>query len=283
MANELFKRVAIVKIGPTGRGKSASLSSVKPSILAGFRVAFEIGKTSESTPNQSKISIWNLSQANRSSLETRKDLSIELEVGYEGLSGSAQLSQIFIGDIKDARTERKGGDLITTIDAGDSETVIKETVVNETFAPNTTSNTVISTIAKQMDLAVGLIMPGITSVFENGLSIMGPAAKNLDVLTKQAGLEWNVVDGTLNILDKKSTTLEPAEVISAETGLLGFPSKMPNGVEFECLINTNLKPGRAVSLVSKNFTGLYRVIRCEFTGDTNEGAWVVKVEAGNVG
>ena len=85
-----------------------------------------------------------------------------------------------------------------------------------------------------------------------------------------------------------------------KTGLLGFPTKTENGVEFVSLLNNKIRPGRAVKLESKQFQGLrgqdqntnqvasqalegsgaiVKVKKATFEGDTHEGSWKVTVEA----
>ncbi|MCP4051081.1 MAG: hypothetical protein GY730_10295 [bacterium] len=56
-------------------------------LLKDFRIAFQIEKTSESTPNPAKISIYNLSKDTQTLFE-KSDLSIILQAGYTGLTTS---------------------------------------------------------------------------------------------------------------------------------------------------------------------------------------------------
>lgn len=278
MANELFKRIALLKIGPSAKGVSTSLDSLSPKLYKGYRIAFNIGKSSESKPNCSKIEIYNLSPKSRSELES-VGLSAALEVGYEGLDGQPLMAQIFIGDIKRVKSERKGPDVVTTLEAGDAEVAITETTIEASFAPNTTTTTVIGSLAKKLDVAVGTIMPGLAGLFENGLSLSGLVSDHLDTLTKKTGLEWNVTDGELNILEPSVPTPETAVLVSADSGLIGIPSKRETGVEFESLINPLIKPGRAISLVSNAISGVFKAVKCHYEGDTHEGKWSVTVEA----
>lgn len=269
--SEQLNRAARLKVGPKGSdGKS----------YFGFRVAFEIEKTNESTPNPAKISIYNLAPKTRSDLESETDLVMILEVGYLGLGDTPPvLSQIFIGDVTRVRSERNGPDMITTLEGGDAETAIRETTVDQTFSENTTTSQVIGAVAKKFKVAIGTVMPGLVGIYENGLTLTGLASDNMDVLTKKAGLEWNITDNELNILDPKLPTAELAAVVSKSTGLIGVPSKGKNGIEFKSLLNPLIKPGRAVSLISGQISGLFKPLKCRYAGDTHSGEWVVQVEA----
>ena len=281
MTQALFHRYARLKVGRSAKGVSTSLDSLNPTSYEGLRITFDIVKNTERDANQSKISIYNLSKKSRAEMESN-DLRIALEVGYIGLKFSEVplVSQIFIGDIMlgGAKSERRGADIITTFESGDAEVAITETTVNESFAPNTSLQDVIKGIAKELPVAIGTIMPGIVGMFANGLTVSGLAADQLDILTKKAGLEWHINDGELNILEPKLTTPEEPVLVSRNTGLIGTPSKKQDGYEFESLINPLIRPGRGISLVSANISGLIKAVRVTYTGDTHGNDWKMTVE-----
>ncbi len=270
MANELFNRGASLTIGKVkGAGKK----------YAGFRITFEVEKTSESAPNPAKVSIYNLSKSSRAELEA-KGLTMILNVGYSGIGqGDPILSQLFIGDVKKVLTTRQGPDVVTTLEAGDGEVAIKEVHVEQSFAPFTPVQSIIGSLADKLGLAVGTIVPGVAQLFENGFSMSGLASDNLDKLTSKLGLEWHVTDGELNVLDPALPTAEPAVLLTKDTGLIGVPSKREEGVEFASLLNPAIKPGRLVSLISEQITGAFRPRKCRYKGDTHGGDWNVTVEA----
>lgn len=270
MSTELFNRTATVVVGKN------KLTGKK---YAGFRVQFEIDKTSESSPNPAQIRIFNLSKSTRSAFE-EKGLVVLLNAGYATLGSSPIERQIYAGDVRRTYTRRQGPDLVTTLEAGDAEIALRGTHVEQSYGEFTSPSQVIQGLASKLGVSIGTIVPSLANLFQNGLSLSGLVSDHLDTLTSQAGLEWHVTDGELNVLDPKLPTPEPAVLVSKDTGLIGFPSKTLQGIiEFNSLLNPELKPGRAVSLVSEAITGVFRVRRVKYRGDTFGGDWVAAVEA----
>jgi len=283
---ELFKRKAVVSIGPAGIGLSSG--NVALSSFDGFRVSFEIEKTSESSPNPGKISIYNLNKDSRAQLEqatpnnasSGQGPSIFLSAGYEGLSGEPLLSQIYAGNVRWLFTERNGPDLVTTIECGDAESALRNVHVEQAFGPGTTVAQVVGYVTDQLGLSIGTIVPTITGFFQHGISISGLASDVMDYLTRGAGLEWHVTDGEINVLDPTLPTADPPVNVNSYTGLIGFPSKnQENIIQFKSLLNPELKPGRGVLLTSATYTGFVRCRLCKFRGDTHGGEISVSVEA----
>ncbi len=178
MANELFNRGASLTVGKVkGSGKK----------YAGFRITFEVEKTCEGTPNPGKITIYNLAKASRAELEAT-GLIMVLDVGYAGIGqGAPILSQLFVGDVKRVQTIRQGADVVTTLEAGDSEVAIKTVHVEQSFAEFTPAQSIISTLASKLGVAVGNIVPGVSALFQNGFAMSGLASDNLDSLTSKLG------------------------------------------------------------------------------------------------
>jgi hypothetical protein len=274
----LFNRAATLIVGKT------KTTGTK---YAGFRISFEVDKTSESTPNPAKVSIYNLSRDTRSALE-QKGLIMILEAGYSGIEDEPNVAQLFVGDVRRVKTVRQGPDLITTLEAGDEEVKLTTTHVDQSFKEFTSVTTVVQSLASKLGVGIGTISAAVKDVFQNGVSLSGLVSTQLDVITKKIGVEWSVTDGQLNILAPTESTTEPAVLLDAFTGLIGFPCKRHDGdektksftgIEFSSLLNPEIRPGRAVQIVSGEIQGIFRVRRARYRGDTHGGDWRVDVEA----
>jgi hypothetical protein len=273
---ELFLRKAVVTIGPAG---SESTVGAAGTSFDGFRVAFEIDKTSESSPNPGKISIYNLQKSSRASLEQGQVCF--LEAGYTGLGGSDPVvARIYTGDVRWFHTERNGPDLVTTMECGDAEVALRGVHVEQAFGPGTTAAQVISYLTGQLGLSIGTIVPAVKGVFQHGISISGLASDALDHVTEMAGLEWHVTDGEVNVLEPNVPTDDTPILVAASTGLIGYPSKNQQDIVFfKSLLNPHLRPGVPVLLNSETYSGLVRCRLCKFRGDTHGGEFSVSVEA----
>jgi len=289
--NSLFIRSHELVIGPKVTGLA---SNIEPPNARRFfnRVNFSIEKTSTPDPNKSKISIYNISQESRNFLE-QSDLLLFLKAGFQD-----EISNIFIGDILRREASRSGPDVIYTLECGDSEGIISRAHVDIGLGPGATNVQLFNLAAEKLGLTLGIKKGIVTRVFKNGFSFSGLASDLLTQQTVNIGLEWSVQDGELRIMPKDEDDGEEAVVISPETGLIGFPTKTPDGVKFTSLLNPKLRPGRAVKIESKQFFGqtgpnanliastsliesgsIVKVRKATFTGDTREGQWVTEVEA----
>lgn len=270
----------MLSVGPREAAAAPLLAAKNGTKFDGFRIAFEVEKTSESAPNPAKISIYNLRPESRANFED-PNLTCLLDVGYAGIGdGDALTSLLFVGDVRRTYTHRQGPDLITTIEAGDAEVALRTAHIETSFGEFTSPSAVISALAKKLGVTVGTIVPSVAAFFQHGISLTGLVSDNLDNLTKQSGLEWNVTDGELNVLDPSLPTPELAVLVSKDSGLIGFPSKRINGfIDFTTLINPALKPGRAISLVSETISGSFKFRTGKYRGDTMSGPWECQVEA----
>lgn len=276
----------------------------------GLRVTFDIDKTSASEPNTARISIYNLNEDSRRYLETEKDLIVALDVGYDGLANETPIeSQLYIGDIDRVSVRREGPDIVTTIEAGEGEKAIFLARLDKSYAPMTPMVSVVKDLAGEIGYSLGATaLQAMTSLaknfFRGGHVASGGAAAQMDALLDAEGLEWHIEGGELVIISPTGARLEPAIILTAKSGLIGVPSigKMTNPkkktdglvpksiVEFQALINPDIKPGRLVTLLPAEADagpfqslpkayGTFRVRRATYTGDTHGGPWFVKGEA----
>lgn len=268
----LYNRLARVRVGREGE---------EGIDFQGLRTQFSVEKTSESNSNTSKISVFNLSKSSRAFVEQEKQVLI-LEVGYKPPGNQGFLEQLCSGDVKKVTNQRMGVDWMTTFELGDAERKLQETPFDKTYDSGATLKQAISEVSGAFGLPVNSIIGSITKTFNSPLTLSGSAKKLMDDLTAEAGLEWSIQDGEVQIIGPESVTAEEAVLISPSTGLLNSPVKREKGIQFTSLIVPRLRPGRQVKLESESFTGFYRVRKANFQGDTHEGQWTVEVEATEV-
>ena len=288
--SRLYLRNAEVVVGQRYTGKSP----VKPATGLSFktRTNFSVEKTVESTPNNAKVSIYNLSQQSRTFLE-QKNMVLFLSVGYQ-----EALSTLFIGDITRIETKRQGADVITSIESGDGELALRTSHVEISLEANATNVQAMKAAIDALNITLGSTDGIKTKVYKKGFTFSGTAKELLDTLTRQLNLEWSVQDGELIILPKNGPDGQEAVVVTPDTGLIGFPTKTKDGLEFVSLLNPRIRPGRVVIVRSKQFYGVEMeqskfiasralkesgaIVKCKrvvYEGDTHEGNWQVKVEA----
>jgi len=274
----LWDRKAILTFGLKGeKGKR----------IEGLRVNFDIEKTSPSDPNTAKIQIYNLNEDSRGLLKTKEDSVVVLEGGYGN-----DIDQLFVGDIARSSTQRQGADFVTTIEAGDAEKSLTEAKLDKSYTAGTNVKTVIDDAFNSM-VETGQVVIGAVSnikdeIIQNGLTVSGLAKTVVDNITSKQDLEFSIQDNETQILDPLVDSGEPVILLTPQTGLIGSPSlgligkkaSKIEGVVFKALIQTTkFRPGRAVKIESRDFTGLTRLSKVRLNGDTHGKEWFANCEA----
>lgn len=294
VANRLFLRDAELIVGT----KTSSANTVPGDArMIKNRVKFTVDKQSEGNANKATLSIYNLSQDTRNFLEKSDNFAI-MRAGYKDA-----ISTIFTGDIIKGKHERNGPDIVTNLECGDGELALRDAMVSIGLGPGAKNTQIInSAIAAITSLAVarGFVDQIEEVTYNQGFTYSGPAKQLLKEQLKQVGMEFHIQDGELNILFPNKTDQQIAVEVTPDTGLVGFPTKTPEGVDFTSLLNPSIRPGRAVKIESKQFQGAFGsqsgvasnslihsgsivvVKRVVHDGDTDEGTWLSKVECRTV-
>lgn len=238
-----------------------------------LKVVFEIEKTSESTPNKAKISIYNLSSTSRKEYQ-KKGLTIRVDAGYQGL-----VEVLFLGDVHKPKFDRKGPDIITTFEAGDGERALVNTHFSKSYGAGTKVVQIIQDIADALGVAVGTVIGIKRDVYNSGVTFSKSAKYAMDYLTKKQDLEWSIQNNTLQVIPKTAHLGEEAILITKDTGLIGVPSvENQDGVKFYSLLNPKLQPGRLVRIESDQVTGHFKLRKVKFEGDSHGDKWQAECE-----
>lgn len=241
-----------------------------------FRIGFKVEKDETGRANKAEIKIYNLSQDSLSYLE-QSNLIVFLRVGYGDV-----LSTLFFGDIIRFNEKREGADIVTTLECGDCENVLRTANIQVGFGAGVTNREIFKIAYEKLLVSIGRMdeLPLVT--FNNGFSYSGQVSKLLDQLTKQVNYKWMIQDGELLLLAPKKTDQAKAVFLSPETGLLGYPTKTKEGVEFDALLSADIRPGRAVVVESARFMKgsgqTIRITKTTHEGDTHGDKWTVKGE-----
>lgn len=286
----LFIREAELIIGPKVTTTNAE---VEPPLGRSYknRITFNIESTSVAASNKAKIEIYNISPDSRSFMEQRK-LVVILKAGYKDL-----VSTVFFGDVIRRDVKRVGPDLITSLECGDAENILTTAHIELGFEAGITNVQIIEQAAKKLLLSSG-IRKGVKTVqYQSGFSFSGLVQDLLSQLTREVGVEHTIRNGELIILPDLETDEQEAILVTKDTGLIGFPTKTIDGLEFTTLLNPAIVSGRAVKVESKQFQGEFgiraeivasaslvksgdvlKVRKVTHTGDTASGPWFTKVE-----
>lgn len=275
----LYLRSAEVIVGPKVETTNAPVEPVNARLFK-TRINFEVNFDASGNANKAKIKIYNLSEESRTFLE-QKNMVVFLNVGYE----SSGLTNLFFGDIDDKNgihTERMGSDIITTIEAGDAEKILRRANIQIGLAAGATNLQVIEMASKKLNVGLSYKTNIEKLTYQNGFSYSGQVKNLMDEMASKSNFEWSIQNGELLILGRKETDKQEAILVSSNTGLIGFPTKTQDKVIFKMLLDPRVRPGRALRLESKIYLeengANIKIDKANFMGDTDEGPWEVKVE-----
>ena len=253
---------------------------------------FSIEKTLKRQPNTCTVSVYNLSDAQRKQIENlsiakkkgRGKIRVQIEAGHAG-----NTSLLFRGDLRTARTERAGPDLVTTIEGDDGGRDILLARVSRSFPPGTSVLTVVRALAIALGIGEGNLATLAYSTrggstFARGTVLTGKADEELTRILHSCGLTWSVQNGALQVLRAGAALATAAVVLRARegqsyTGLVGTPSVDPDGtVNATALIQPGLDPGGRAQIDCPTLTGLYQIRNVTYEGDTASDSWYANLE-----
>ncbi len=272
----------------------------------GLRIAFDILKTNDLQPNRGSVTIWNLAEDTRSDLTGKVKRLIRTTFGQGDIDGRAQADpkatafalgtayvtlsagygpvpiQVMEGNTTGIKSVRRGVDWTTTLTFGDSELQARGSIVNRSFAIGTPFATVILYLVASLGVsfdpaevtAALAASPTGRTDFPHGVTIVGPAIKNLDRLLKNLDIKASIQDGKFQVLNGNGTTNDPPILMSLENGLLDAPRALDDGgYEIRSFVTGELSPGRPLTLETAAVQGLYRVEEVRHRGDTHGADW----------
>ena len=270
----LFGRRIAITIG-VGGGQAARFT--------GHSMSFQVKKSLRGgKPNTADVEIRNLSDETRSRFETARREVIRIETGYE-----EETAVIFEGEVRKCWTERDGPTLRTKIEAADGEHAIRTARVNRGFGRGTSLGQVIEHVGSALgvgtgnlrDLARTVGFEGLGREFSEGAVVSGPAHRELSGLLDSAGLDWSIQDRVLQLLPRGRALNRTAIRLAPSTGLIGSPTVDTEGVlKATAKLIPGLAPGRLVSIDAEFVSGVFRILRATYTGDTMGNEWEADIE-----
>ena len=250
--------------------------------LTDMRVAFKIEKQLEKEPNTSQIIVSNLSQNTRAELQ-KKPLHVRLEVGYDG-----ERELLFTGDVRYTASKRENTEWNTEIHLGDGERAFRHARVNRSYNGGLKRSQAIKEIAREMNLPLAQNIDALIgdSEFVSGVTLSGPANRELTRVLQPLKLNWSIQDGRLQILGKNQHSNRQAIVVSQDTGMIGSPEfGAPENkgekplLTVSMLLYPGLTPGGRIQVESRHVNGLFKIQKVTHSGDTHGEEWKSEIEA----
>jgi len=292
-------RVYDLRIGDYSNGNGLRMTAGVPDddgiidISRGLQLTFDITKMADNKKtkgNSASIEIYNLSRSQAALLEGEY-LECTLMLGYEESGARVVVS----GNVTEVSTRKEGDDRVTQIKMGEGYTDLNHQKLKQMVSPGKTVKDILDEIVKQMPgVARGSIVgTNLNNPIVHGWRLTGTPREMLKKVCDAYDMEYNVSGGVLNVTDVNGVltkNTDTAPVISPATGLIDEPfytsedgrkhpkdKRRRRGVQFVCLLNTELVPGKIVKLEDTVITGFYRVNATRFYGDFRGNDWYAEV------
>lgn len=254
-----YLRVAELVVGKAGAGL----------LIRDLRITFEITKTSDGTPNEGIIKIYNLSENTHSRIKNEFD-DVILNAGYKDA-----LAVIFRGNIRRVFKYKDKNDWITELDCGDGDQDFKTAVINETIEAGVSDDVVVDRAVGTMSKTKKGPVKGLGA--NRRLRAQVLSGNTRDVMQKMArdnNASWSIQDGQLTFIPVQGVLDDEAIVVNAQTGMLTTPEQGDEGIKVKTLLNPLYKVYGRIKLDNNNMKGQRQKIGQ--TKKTNED--VVKTE-----
>lgn len=257
-------------------------------------IAFDVSKTSVGEPNESTITMTNVSPDTRKALLacTNKDrVTVELFVGYED-EGMTLLST---GDLIKMWPERNGASNSFTLTYLDGFQAIKDSHLEKRFTSNTPIRDIVLALAKSFEMNGVFTDPTkvniVGTVGDRGFTVTGRTATMLDLLAASYKFTWSIQDGVFQAyMDEGNhrasqktyeVSLQKKNLLKA-TPELGEKYMQQVGMKIEALINPKCKCMDLIdlrSVIYPNYNGLYEIHNIQFTGDVKSLDWRMTIDS----
>ena len=242
-----------------------------------LHISFMVDKCDTETPNDAKISIWNLNPEQVAILN-QDDCLVVLKAGYGN-----HLPLIFAGYVTKASTVMDGADRETSLEIVDGATELRDTYISVSFTGATNGRIIAERIAEEMGVALMISHNAAFYTFDK-FSFVGLGRVALDKVCESSGLQWGIHNGVLQIKRIGDTMSRNVYVLSPETGMIGIPSRVmiaagasgeeQPGWEVNSLLNGAIGISDYVRVESRYVSGYFRVATIATNGDNLEGDWL---------
>lgn len=260
--------------------------------VSDLRCTFDIKKTYAMEPNQSSVTIYNLSPKTENAL-IAEGQRIIVEAGYEG----EQYGLIFDGNVlQPIRSKESATDYALTLLGLDGDRYLAYGFVNVALVAGQTARTVLETCAQKSTVPadMGQISANLGSKpLPRGKVLFGMARDYLRQISRGNSAAFSIQDGKIVIQDP-AWLADEIFSLSPTSGLIGYPEQTEYGMSCRMLLNPRLKIGSPVHIDNSlirgrryqsgqgirqlDSDGIYKIITLRHFGDTHGADWYTEIE-----
>lgn len=266
--------------------------------VKGLDFSFDIRKTLSPAVNTAYITIMNLGQSLRNRLMADRQL-VEVYGGYE----DDVVTRLFVGATSprtgDIHTFERDGTWVTQISCADGDEA-QSALVHESFEGRVGVVDIVRALVNALVRARGIETSNLDTAvrmgyfsraagetakedFQNGWIATGKAIETLSILLKSFGLRWSIQDRALEVLPDHGVLPGPPidlRSVPVNKGLIGSPRRTSKGgVIATVLLDGRIRPGRRITVNSRDVTFDGRADIVQHIGSTWSQPWYTVLEA----
>ena len=287
-----FKREYRLIAGLTGT-MGFEVGEVDATTGRSLRIVFNVERGDSESNNTASISIYNLSPQSLAVL-AQDNCVIDLQAGYDG-----DMATIMQGIVSHIETSRDGADTCTEIDIVDGLVATRDTNVSVSYKGSINGKKILSDAAANMGCSI-LFSPSCTFPAFKNFSFVGSATKLFHQVCGASNTNYSIQNGVIQVCAANEAITAMAYVLSAETGLIGFPERLydnastsnsdnanttkrktQKGWKVSFLMNGHIQANDYVALESSLASGTFRVSKIDTKGDsegTGDDSWTCTAE-----
>jgi hypothetical protein len=220
--------------------------------------SISVNRNSGSSLNTASVDLYNLSESNRNTIRKDKNKTNEywgarVLAGYDG-----EVYTIFIGNMQEAYTEKKGLDWVTHIEAYDGLYSLQNTRLEITLNEDVNIPEYLKNVIKEKHLASGNLEVIDEKSGKRGVVLEGAMQ---DVLKETFGNNWFIDNEHLYVMKPGAVLTDYAYLVTSDN-LLSSPRKRDTLIDIDVIFTPKLSVGRIVNLRSmyEQYNGEYQVI-----------------------
>lgn len=257
-----------------GRNYQLIIGNDKESIvIERLTMSFDIQKTISSEPNPAVFTLTNLSQSTRNLITDKKYNRLLFNAGYQD-----DLRTLYIGYIDEVENKKEGTDITTMMTCTDGSKDYREARVAVTVAKGATDQEIVKQVSGAMpNTQKGTEQYTKERKLPRGKTLVGNARDILTQVAKNQDADWSIQDGRLVMLPKKHALAnDEGFIISEDTGMIGSPQKVSDGLEVRCYLNNVMRVGQLCRVESMlpEYTGDFKILKLQMKGSNKGNDWM---------
>lgn len=281
----LFNRFVLVHFLSAGKVFGGRQEFLDGRLVIPPTIEFDVSHTTDPSPNEATITIYNLSPAAQKELFV-EGARIRLEAGYWPYNDKQLTGTIFEGQLRQVHTYVSDGvDVVSELSCGDSDDALNVRRARWMLPAGTTHGQIIARLAEDMakdGVTVGTInVPDY--VEPRPVTIDRPAWREIEDICHQHDLLWSVQDGVLNVYSADKPLTERTLVLTERHGVIDVPEFTHDGVAIKTLMLPELRPGHPFILqntkVLNRAPERYRIEEVNFSGSNVGGDFGCDIKA----